>query len=118
MAHQSIRNFSILGLLLLSVSAITAAIVPAQKNPLQTNSLNNGTLRQFSGGDGAIVKVLSCVTAMVAANCHKTDLSGTTGDDNDTVQVNALGHVLTTRGNTSLSRVNIGGDTTSILVVI
>ncbi|NML22968.1 hypothetical protein HHL16_18975 [Pseudoflavitalea sp. G-6-1-2] len=122
MEKKSVRRFSALGLVLLGASALTAAIVPSKPAPEQANSLNNGTLRQFSGGDGAIANVFSCVTLIVAAHCHKTvtaaNVTGTTGGAITTVAINGLGQQVTTRGNTSLS-VTVGAvDTTSILVRI
>jgi hypothetical protein len=123
MEKNTVRRFSLLGMVLMGASALTAAIVPSKEADNQTNSVNNGTLRQFSGGDGAVANVLSCVTIIVVANCHKTVTgegtlgTGTTNDDGDviTIMQTSSGNFYTTANQTSRSRSLVAGDTTSVL---
>ena len=122
MRKQSVRQFSLLGLALMVVSAITSAFTTSTSFYFQLNSANNGTLRPFSGGNGASMMISSCITSVQPfANCHKTDygpgLLGTrTGVA--TVYVNQLGQRFTTQGNTSMSIPNNGIDTTSVLTPV
>lgn len=121
MEKKSGKHFSLLGLALLAASAIITTFSRSESTAIQLNSLNNGTLRQFSGGNGAVQQIYSCVTMVAYPNCHATktlnNVSGSTWNAIiDTVVVTAGGRMFTTNRNTSLSISNNGKDTTSILV--
>lgn len=119
MEKRSVRQFSLLGLALMGVSALTAAFTTSNAAPQNPNTANNGTLRNFSGGNGAIQVIDSCITAVQAVSCHKTALGpGLLGTNTGaaTVYVNALGQRFTTQGNTSHTIANNGVDTTSVLI--
>lgn len=119
MRRISVSQFSLVGLALMSVAAITAAFTTS-KPIVQTNSANNGTLRNFSGGGGDIEGIISCITAHQVLECHKTAIgmgliASQTG--NLSIYVNALGQHFTTIGNTSYTTPGNNYDTTSILYV-
>lgn len=117
MEKKTFRQMSLLGMLLMGASAITAAIVPSKAAPDQTNSDNNGRVLVNSGiGGSQSPAIYSCVAAAGTPDCHLTELSGTglVG----TVFVNGVGDRFTTAGNTSLSDPAIAGDTTSQLQLI
>lgn len=118
MEKKSVRQFSLLGLALMGVSALTAAIVPSKAAPLQTNSVNDGTAKQFSGGDNAVQAVISCVNQAGVKHCHLT-VSVTTGVGAfGTLVQSAGGRFYDTQGNTSVS-ITVGAvDTTSVLIRI
>lgn len=116
MEKKTVRQFSLLGLALMGVSALTAAIAPSKAAPAQVNSVNNGTIRQFSGGDGAVQAVVSCINAGNNTACHLTNSGTTIGAG--TLIATDDGGLYDTQGNTSLSRTLLGGDTTSVLVKI
>ena len=104
MQKVSLRKLSVLGLVLMAASAVTAAIVPSKSKDLkQVNSANNGLLRNASGaGTGGGVD--SCVN-LAGAQCHFTADTKT-----GAASSNALTH---TNNNTSHSVPNNGFDTTS-----
>lgn len=119
MEKKSVRQLSLLGLVLMGASALTAAIVPSKPAPEQGNSLNNGTLRQFSGGNDVVQNIVSCVViAGAPLKCHVTAGTGTSVGAATSVVRTAGGGTYTTRGNTSQSISGDGNDTTSILTLV
>lgn len=116
MEKKTVRQFSLLGLVLMGASALTAAIVPSKAAPLQANSADNGTLRQFSGGDNANQVIVSCVVLpQQVLKCHVTVGTGTTGGAVATIIITINGHSYQTVGNTSQSNSLNAQDTTSVL---
>jgi hypothetical protein len=65
MRKVSIKNWSLLGLVLMAASAVTAAVLP---NKSDRKITNNGTLRNNSGGNGA-AGVFSCIPHDTAVSC-------------------------------------------------
>lgn len=115
MEKKTFRQMSLLGMLLMGASAITAAIVPSKPASDQANSVDNGRALANSGAGGAQTPpVYSCV-AGGPADCHLTANSGTGAA---TVVVTASGNQYTTIGNTSLSNPADAVDTTSALKAI
>ena len=114
------QNLTITGTLLLIASALIGTIHEARSANVQQNSLNNGTLRYFSGGGNYIQMIVSCVIANYnkPPKCHVTIGSGTTFGDLDTLLISQGGNVYTTRFNTSASWTMDGPDTTSILTMM
>lgn len=114
------QNLTITGAFLLIASALIGALNEAKSATPQQNSLNNGTLRYFSGGGNYIQMIVSCV--MINYNkppkCHVTIASGTTFGDIDTLLISQGGNIYTTRFNTSASWTMDGPDTTSILTMM
>lgn len=111
MEKKTFRQMSLLGMLLMGASAITAAIVPSKAAPDQTNSDNNGRVLVNSGvGGSQTPAVYSCVAVAGTPDCHLTDLSGT---GLATIVATGSGKQYTTINNTSLSNPVIAGDTTS-----
>lgn len=114
-------KFSLLGLTLMSASALIAALYTSKPVPSQANSVNNAMLRVNSCGDNMNAAVVSCcLGAGPNFNCHKTEGSGTTNaiDKTHTFLVDGAGNFFQTRGNTSGSILNNGVDTTSILTML
>ncbi|NML22969.1 hypothetical protein HHL16_18980 [Pseudoflavitalea sp. G-6-1-2] len=121
MKKKAGKHYSLLGLALLTASAIITNFARSESTANQLNSLNNGTLRQYSGGDGPYLQIYSCVTLVAFANCHATktlnNVSGTSWDaNNDTIMITVHGRMYTTARNTSLSILGNGKDTTSMLI--
>lgn len=113
MERKSIRQMSILGVVLMVASAVTAAVVPDKPADNQTNSLNDGKLLINSGAGGSLGSpVVSCVAGASPFACHITS----SGTGAATVVITAQGGEYTTQNNTSLSRTGVAGDTTSILI--
>jgi hypothetical protein len=105
MTKVSLRKLSVLGLVLMAASAVTAAIVPSKAKDLkQVNSDNNGILRDASGaGTGGGVD--SCVNGDDNFDCHVT-ANTKTGNESENL-------LTRTAGNTSHSNSNDSADTTS-----
>lgn len=118
MEKKTVRQFSLLGLVLMGASALTAAVVPSKAAPVQGNSADNGKAVQFSN-DNAAQAVLSCVAVDDVFDCHITALSGTTGVGVLGTKVQSVGgRLYDTVGNTSASNPLNANDTTSQLVRI
>lgn len=107
MTKVSLRKLSMLGLVLMAASAVTAAIVPSKSKAAKLeNSEDNGRLLNASGlGTGGGVD--SCVFASGAPTCHVT-ADTTTGDNSSLVGTR-------TDGNTSHSNSQDSVDTTSVV---
>lgn len=79
----SAKKLSILGLVLVTASAVTAAILPSNKNKTEARLDHGGSLTQVGTNDGGAV--WSCTTSDDNDNlCNVTDGTFTTanGDDN------------------------------------
>ncbi|WP_315816504.1 hypothetical protein [Paraflavitalea speifideaquila] len=109
MKNTSARKLSILGIILMTASVVTAAILPGNSKDLkQANSADNGTLRSFSGiGSDQNNPIVSCVgDNTLRFSCHISIITGTgIGSDIFPIQVTA--------NNTSNSNPNDARDTTS-----
>ncbi len=105
MQKTSLKKLSILGLVLVAASAVTAAVVPNQISDKRDNA-NNGSLRQTltSGGDWTCVANSpgTGVTCTVTDNSSVDTTGG--GSGSSVTQVNGRD----TLGNTSLT--GIGGN--------
>ena len=114
MKKISVKNLSLLGLVLMGASAVTAAVASDKSN---TRRANNGTLRINSGisADG-LAAVVSCSPRSGSAfSCTATDATLTsvgTPDESLTV-INGLNYQ--TIGNTSQTNPNDGIDQNSVL---
>lgn len=113
MRKISIPNRPFLKLILLSVSAVTAVILPGKSNDLKqhVNSADNGTLISNSGFTPGLGGIKSCVTEYndLLFSCHLTaDNITFTG-----VFSEFIGN--RTAGNTSNSNPLNSHDTTSIV---
>lgn len=117
MEKISIKNFSLLALVLMAASAVTAAIVPDKAN---SKRVNNGTLRAFSATAGSVDQdapqlVVSCLALPIAVSCTATNSCTTTAFF--TVESCCLlieGAYHQTIGNTSQTA-NLTGDQNSVL---
>lgn len=70
--HLIIKKWSLLGLVLMTASAVIAAILPRVKDD---EEVINGSLTQSTIGDDA----LSCkISFLITQPCHETDVSATT----------------------------------------
>lgn len=115
MQRNPIQQFSVLGLILMAASAVTAAVLPAKTITIQTNSADNGRVLVNSGVGGAQnPPVYSCIAAAGTPDCHLS-ISGT---GVETFVMDEYGNLYDTLNNTSLSDPAIAGDTTSILVMV
>ncbi|AXY75210.1 hypothetical protein D3H65_15000 [Paraflavitalea soli] len=113
MKKVSVRKFTVLGMVLMAASAVTAAVLPGRSNDLkQDNSADNATLRSQSGlGNDVNQNIVSCVADNTQNwSCHLS-LAATLTNGNGS---NNAGNV--TVGNTSQSTSATGheGDTTSV----
>lgn len=116
MEKKTVRQFSLLGLVLMGASALTAAVVPTKAADVADGSADNGRAQQFSAGNDANVAILSCAIASGVLDCHITDGTvSTVLGGNGTLVVQSVG-LWDTQGNTSASIINNGIDTTSQLV--
>lgn len=110
MKKLSVKKLSVLGLVLMAASAVTAAILPnnSDATKFDDGSVDNGVARIGSGaGSGAAV--LSCVNFAATPDCHLTAVNITfTGVASSA----ALRH---TAGNTSASIPDNGVDITSVV---
>lgn len=79
MKKLSLKHFSFLGLALIGVSAVTAAILPSNKEEDDSYRLKGGTIVPSS--DGASV---TCAAKAAADSCFATLNSGTTGGNPET----------------------------------
>jgi hypothetical protein len=104
MKETSIRNWSILGLVLMTASTIAAAIVPGNPNG---KVANNGTLRV---SDESLL-VYTCIPQSSAMSCTATLVTNTTTSSFDSFDANSL----QTIGNTSQTDANDGLDWNSVL---
>lgn len=120
MEKKSLRKLSLLGLVLMGASALTAAIVPSKAADIQGNSADNGTLRPFSADNGVGDPLInSCVNVNpVNLSCHFTSGTLTSGAGIGTRIQTVGGHRYQTVGNTSNSDGDPDVDTTSILAAI
>lgn len=113
MKKVSIKNLSLLSLVLMAASAVTAAVLPGKTNG---KAPNNGTLRQFSatvaGADqDALQGVLSCIPEQdTVQSCTATAVTGTT-----TANTSRDANGLQTDGNTSVTN-GIAGEQTSEVI--
>lgn len=118
MEKKTVRQFSLLGLILMGASALTAAVVPTKAASDQSNTANNGKAAQFSN-DNAAQAVLSCVlTEESPLDCHITVGTVSSGAGLGTRIQTAGGRRFDTNGNTSASNPADGFDTTSQLVQV
>lgn len=105
-----LTKFSILSLVLLTVSLVTAALLPMKSNDAKRDgSANNGTLISASGitpGGGGIKSCISDAAGDLMFSCHVTVPT------DSGIASEGLGHK--TIGNTSTSDTDNGFDTTSI----
>jgi hypothetical protein len=112
MKKVSLKKLSVLGLVLMAASAVTAAILPTNTNKLQANSADNGTLRSQSGvGNDNNVPVVSCVADNAGDNvfsCHLT-AGSSTGAASEAIGARTLGNTSDSDGN------RLNGDTTSVV---
>lgn len=111
MKEVSVRKLSILGMVLLAASAVTAAVLPEKSSDMrQVNSANDGTLRSQSGaGSPDNDPIISCVPDQTQVwSCNMSTGTITTGSGvvSDDIGVN-------TNGNTSNSNPLNSVDTTS-----
>lgn len=111
MKKVSARKFTVLGMVLMAASAVTAAVLPEKSTDLKlANSANDATLRSQSGaGNDNNVGVLSCVADNDQVfSCHLSLDATFTGTPSEAA-ANFTGD------NTSLSTAATGhaGDTTS-----
>lgn len=84
MTKVSIRKFSILGLVLMAASAITAAFVPAKKDARETGVLVATNTPRVSGQ-------LTCVAGTGSPACNITASSTTELGDSSAVQNSSNG---------------------------
>jgi hypothetical protein len=108
MQKVSFRKVSILGLVLMAASAVTAAVLPAQDDENASDRFANGSLTNRSAlNGGGVDSSLTCApdTGGGTANCNATsqDVAGseTTGvqqpdDENDSTSATAAAN--TTNG--------------------
>lgn len=113
MQKLSAKKISILGLVLMGASALTAAVVPS-KEVKEDQGDDNGRLLQLSATVNGPNAVLSCATASSPFQCTKTvgsTVNSTTGSGltNSYVGVNLTDQTV---GNTSDTRA-VAGDQTS-----
>ncbi len=119
MEKKSLRKLSLLGLVLMAASAITAAIIPPKAVEIQPDTADNATLRQLScEGVGNPLIFSCCNINPVALSCHYTAGTRTSGAGIGTLIQTVGGHRYQTNGNTSLSDGDPDVDTTSILAAI
>jgi hypothetical protein len=83
MEKLSARKVSLLGLVLLGASAVTAAVLPAKKNASK-DRIANGKLQAISASAGLSVQD-TCITAASQQNCNETTSHGTTPPSKSTV---------------------------------
>lgn len=118
MKKVSVKNLSLLGLVLMAASAVTAAVVPDKSSGKRAN---NGTLRLFSataaGADqDAPQAQLSCIPEIESVmSCTATASNTTTGAflQSSRLQIGTLYY--DTVGNTSQTNPNDGVDQNSVL---
>lgn len=116
MENGTVRQLSLLGILLIFASAVTAAIKLYKVAPEQINSDNNGRVLLNSGVGGIqMPPIYSCVNVFGLPDCHVTEYSGT---GIETYILTSNGNIYQTIENTSLSYPYYPGDTTSILQMI
>jgi uncharacterized protein (DUF2147 family) len=75
MKSLSLRKLSMLGLVLMAASAVTAAILPDKAPKAKVEGDDNGTLREDQTGS-----VVTCVARDGAASCNVTVGTTTTGN--------------------------------------
>ncbi|OQP44586.1 hypothetical protein A4H97_09465 [Niastella yeongjuensis] len=112
MTKVSFKKLSVLGLVLMAASAVTAAVLPAKsKDAADDNSANNATLKSNSGelGSGGVNSCIPDVDDEVYS-CHLSVGATFTNDNGTSVGANH------TVGNTSQSNPNNSVDTTSAAV--
>jgi len=109
MGKVSLKTMSLLGLVLMAASAVTAAVMPRN---FDRKRMNNGTLRfsSFSGG-GALATCFDDVDTV--DSCTATVGTATTLAGQDDSTVNGL----QTQGNTSQTA-SQAGDQNSVLVEV
>lgn len=112
MKKVSVRKLSVLGMVLMAASAVTAAVLPSKASDVKRDgSANNATLISASGvtpGGGGVKSCVPDVAPDVVYSCHLTDgtLTGVASE--------GLG--VKTQNNTSLSITDNDIDTTSIII--
>ncbi|SDG48939.1 hypothetical protein [Chitinophaga filiformis] len=117
MKRVSVKNLSLLGLVLMAASAVTAAVMPDKSN---NKRVNNGTLRAFSNGDSVNEDVISCVIVS-GGGVNSCTVSGTATTaagaqiDESRVQIGSLFYQ--TVGNTSQTGGPANGNQSSVLAV-
>lgn len=119
--QKQFKKTTLIGLALMLASAITSAIMPIKSNSEDNNnnSYNNGTLRQYSGGDNPLQFRITCVNLYAPIfHCHATIETGTTNGDLASLIRTIEGHTYQTINNTSISNSRDSFDTTSYLEAI
>ncbi|WP_207514020.1 hypothetical protein [Longitalea luteola] len=81
MTKNSVKKLSVLGLVLVAASAVTAAIVPSKGNSDDVRFDQNGTLKQSSGG-GANNKTCVATQGTIGVACNVSAVTGTTAAEN------------------------------------
>jgi hypothetical protein len=121
MKKVSVKNLSLLGLILTAASAVTAAVVPDKADGKR---LNNGTLRAFSATNAGVdqdaaAAVISCLALSGAASCTVTVQSNTTtGFFANESRLLDGGFYYQTIGNTSQTGGPANGNQSSVLQII
>ena len=119
MEKKTVRQFSLLGLVLMGASALTAAVVPTKPADVREGSADNGRALQFSANNDAVQASLSCAVQAGTPDCHVTaGTLSTVAGGNGTFIVTDDGGQYQTEGNTSASRIGNGFDTTSNTVLV
>lgn len=116
MKKVSVKNLSLLGLVLMAASAVTAAVVPDKSD---SKRVNNGTLRNFSATDAgadrdAVQNILSCIAIASGISCTATASNTTTGAFQDQSRLLVGEFYYQTLGNTSDTAL-VTGEQNSVL---
>jgi len=118
MKKVSVKNLSLLGLVLMAASAVTAAVVPDKSNGRRPN---NGTLRAFSAtaaglDQDAAQAVISCIPEVeTIMSCTATNVTNTTTGGVAQSASAIGGFNFITIGNTSQTNYNDMVDDNSVL---
>lgn len=121
MQTKSTRKVTVLGLVLMAASAVTAAVLPS-KHSLKSSGEgdNNGTLRNYSGSAAGRANVISCIPREFddfnSFSCTASnDAIGATNTTSPGRNDSTIGLIhLQTQGNTSQTKL-VAGNQESIL---
>ena len=121
MEKVSLRKLSVLGLVLMAASAVTAAVAPNKADDKRVSN-NNGTLRPLSNSIGGPA-VFSCIDDVdTVDSCTATATATTTaGDANNSAVTQGINQVQTTRNTSNTLAIPDGpggADQTSHVVIV
>lgn len=112
MKKVSMKKLSILGLVLMGASAVTAAILPGKSSAFRAEGNDNGTLKAVADGATTDADRLTCIADnTLNFSCNRSNLSGQTTNTSSPAGASSVRNGLTTQDQTSNSN---GGYASSV----